>query len=91
VTDLHIPDYDNIVGDQQVGDKLILGIQEKIFHQEKGSLLLNYSGISRMGKDLNKIDWDYYSVQQDDNLPVKSFKFPKIRWNNVSKEHLRVL
>lgn len=44
-----------------------------------------------MGKDLNKTNCDYYSVRQDDNLPVKLFKFQKISWNSVSKEHIRVL
>lgn len=44
-----------------------------------------------MAMNLNKISSDYYSVQQDDSLLVKSFKFPKISWNGVSKEQVRVL
>lgn len=44
-----------------------------------------------MAMNLNKINSDYYSVQQDDSLLVKSFKFPKISWNGVSKEQVRVL
>lgn len=78
----------NIVGDQKVvsvGDKLNLGIQEEISHQDKWILLLNYSGILVMAT--NNTNSDYYSVQQNDSLLVESLKFPKISWNSVSKEH----
>lgn len=91
---MYFHDCHNIVGDQKVvsvGDKLILGIQAEISHQEKWTLLLNHSGILVMGVNLNKTNSDCYSVQQDDSLPVKSFTFPKISWNGVSKEHVRVL
>lgn len=84
----------NIVGDQRVvsvGAKLNLGIQEELSHQQKWTLLLNCSGILVMATNLNKTNSDYYSVQQDDSLLVKSFEFPKISWNRVSKEHVGLL
>lgn len=73
------------------GTSWIWVFKEKSLIKKNEPWLLNYSGILVMATNLNNTNRDYYSVQQDDKWLVKSFKFPKISWNSVSEEHVRVL